>query len=472
MSFLAKVTEGLERRRGRSRLLDFAFTQLNAGDLRSIKAKKNILGEVFARGASILISLTLVPLTINYVDVTRYGIWLTISSIIGWFVFFDIGLTDGLRNKFAEAVARGQNDLAQTYVSTVYTILALIFSAVWLLFLVVNPYLDWTLILNVPAGMRADVTTLAVIVFTYFCMLFVLQVITTILTANQEPAKASLVNLSGQLLSLILVVVLVKTTEGSLVKLGIALCLAPILVFLAANFVVFSQENYRDYRPSWSKVDFSKARELFGLGVKFFVISIAFIIQYQTANIIIAQHFGGAEVTAYNIVHKYFGMPQMLFLIFLTPFWSASTEAFVKGDLEWIKASIKKYTFLYLLLVVGGGLMLILANPMYDLWLGKDTIDIDFIISVWGFLYFAANMFSLKYVYLLNGISALRIQFLSSLVSPVVFLVTALVLIRYFEMGVAALFIAGIIANFNGCILAPIQYYQIIHRQKAGIWIR
>lgn len=78
-------------------LTDF-FTK---GHERSIKAKKNILASFIIKGLSIAISLVLVPLTINYINPTQYGIWLTLSSIVAWFSFFDIGLTQGLRNKFA-----------------------------------------------------------------------------------------------------------------------------------------------------------------------------------------------------------------------------------------------------------------------------------------------------------------------------------------------------------------------------------
>jgi hypothetical protein len=80
------------------------------GHQRSINAKKNILLMLVIRGGSILISFFLVPLTINYVNPTRYGVWITLSSIISWFSFFDIGFGNGLRNKFAEAVAKGEND--------------------------------------------------------------------------------------------------------------------------------------------------------------------------------------------------------------------------------------------------------------------------------------------------------------------------------------------------------------------------
>src|SRR5690606_15983103 len=122
--------------------------KLNQGQGRTVKAKKNILGSVFIRGASIAISLVMVPLTIEYVNPTQYGIWLVLSSIVGWFSFFNIGLTHGLRNKFAEAKAKGEDGDAQMYVSTTYATLAIIFGLVWLIFLIVNPFLDWVAILD------------------------------------------------------------------------------------------------------------------------------------------------------------------------------------------------------------------------------------------------------------------------------------------------------------------------------------
>src|SRR5690606_20864249 len=109
--------------------------------------------------------------------------------------------------------------------------------------------------------------------FTYFCLQFVLRIIGTIITANQQPAIESLIGVLGQIVSLIFVLILVKTTEGSLVNLGIALCLSPLIVYIGAGFF-FYRGAYKKYRPLLSKVKFSHAKELFNLGLIFFIISI------------------------------------------------------------------------------------------------------------------------------------------------------------------------------------------------------
>ncbi len=448
------------------------FTKfITKGHERSIRAKKNIISSLVIKGVSIAISFISLPITLSYVDSSTYGVWLTISSIVGWFVFFDIGLTQGLRNRMAEARAKNDDNLAQIYVSTTYAILSIIFFCVWVVFIVVNNFLDWSKILNVSESMRPDVTTLAIIVFTYFCLSFVFRIITTVLLANQQPAGSSLIDLVGQIISLLIIIVLVKTTEGSLIKLGIALCVSPLVVLVGANFFLFNRP-YRKYRPMISKVKFSYARDLFQIGLVFFIIQVAGIVQFQTANIIIARNFGTADVTAYNIVYKYFGMLLMVFNIFLSPFWSASTEAFHKKDIQWIRNGIRRYNQLNILMTMASILMLILSETFYRFWLGEGKVSIGFTLSLWGFIYFNLSMFGGKYCSLLNGISALRIQFIASIISPIIYLVTANLLIKSFHIGVHSLFIASIIANFNGYFLGPIQYHMVINKNKRGIWIK
>lgn len=444
---------------------------VNKGKDRSVKAKKNIIASFFIKGLSIAISLVLVPLTINYINPSRYGIWITMISIVGWFSFFDIGLTQGLRNKFAEAKAKGEDNLAKIYVSTTYGILAVIFCIVWILFLIVNHSLNWANILKVSESMNSEVSTLAIIVFTYFCLNFVLRIITSLITADQQPAKADLIGVLGQLCSLIFIVMLVKTTEGSLIKLGIAFCLSPLLILIGAT-VFFFRGSFKKYRPAFSKIKLIHAKDLFNLGIIFFIIQVAGIIQYQTANIIIARNFTTADVTSYNIVFKYFGILSMMFTIFLEPFWSASTEAYFKKDIQWIKNAIKKYNYLNILLIIAGIIMLIFSEKIYTLWLGKGKVVIGFFLSLWGFFYFCTSMFSSKYVYFLNGINALRIQFIASIISPIIYIIVAYLLIRYYKMGVYSLFIASIIANFNGFILAPVQYHMVVNKNKKGIWVK
>ena len=116
--------------------------------------------------------------------------------------------------------------------------------------------------------------------------------------------------------------------------------------------------------------------------------------------------------------------------------------------------------------------MLIFSDTIYRLWLGEGKVEIAFTLSLFGFLFINTSIFGGKYVSFLNGISALRIQFIACLISPFLYIGLVLILIKYLNMGVHALFIASIVANYNTFILAPIQTHQILNKGKRGIWIK
>ena len=150
-------------------------TYLSKGNSRSVKLKKNILAIFLIKGFNILITMLMVSITIDYLNPTKYGIWITLSSIIGWFSFFDIGLGHGLRNRFTEALANNDKELARVYVSTTYGILSIIVISSILLFLIINPYIDWSIILNTSTILKNELSLLALIVFVLFCVRFVLM---------------------------------------------------------------------------------------------------------------------------------------------------------------------------------------------------------------------------------------------------------------------------------------------------------
>src|SRR5204863_247756 len=156
---------------------------VHQGSARSVNIKKNLLLSFLFKGMNIVIGLALVPLTIDFVSPTQYGIWLTLSSIFTWVSFFDIGLGNGLRNKFAEALAHNKPKLARIYVSTTYAVLSVIIGAALILFLFVNPFLNWNVILNAPDSPESELSKLALVVFTFFCLHFILQLVITVATA-------------------------------------------------------------------------------------------------------------------------------------------------------------------------------------------------------------------------------------------------------------------------------------------------
>ena len=439
---------------------------LNKGSKRSIKAKKNILAMFFIKGGNIALNFLLVPLTLHYVNSETYGIWLTISSMVAWLSFFDIGINNGLKNKLAEAFAHNDFELGKKYVSTTYAILSIIFLPLLTIGNLLLPYINWYSILNLSINDVQGLYTSISIVFSYFCIQFILSTINIILQADQRPADSALRSFIQHLFTIIIIFVLLLSTQGNLINLCIALCIAPILVLLLFNVTLF-KGRYKEISPSFSMVDFSTMPSLMKLGVQFFIIQIAAIIQFQMMNFIILRYYGPSEVTAYNIAHKYFSITYMVWGIFLTPLWAATTDAMAKNDIDWIKNAARKYLKLFFILSVISTFMLALARPIYKLWIG-DGVYISNSINIWTVVYYIVLMFGSTFVYILNGASLLRVQTIASLISPLTFLLSCYIFIKL-DVGVYGIIVSAILANFNGLILAPAQYYYNFEYKRSRI---
>jgi O-antigen/teichoic acid export membrane protein len=252
----------------------------------------------------------------------------------------------------------------------------------------------------------------------------------------------------------------------------LALGVAPTLVIILAN-IYFFKTKYRDYIPSLKFVKTKYAKDIMTLGIKFFVLQIAAIVQYQTILFLIAHYFDPLQVTSYNIAYKYFGILQMGFMILITPLWSGVTDAYNSGDIAWIRNAVKKYLYVLIPFIVIGFFTLIVAKPIYDLWLGENIVIVPFTISLLCYIFIATTLYATIFVFVINGIGALQLQFYSSIITSIGFIVLALLLIKRFHFGVESILISSIVSNIFGFIIAPIQYYQIIvKRKQTGIWVR
>lgn len=442
------------------------------GHERTVKAKKNIIASFAIKGVSIIVGFLLIRVTLDYLDQTKYGIWLTLSSFLTWFTFFEIGLGNGLKNKLSVALANKNYDLGKTYVSTTYAILIIVISFVAFLFFIINFFIDWTVILNTDKDLLGELTGLSFIVFGFFFLTFVLKLINIVLQANQRPAIANSFGPIGNLIALIVIYIITQYSKGSLIFLGWALSAIPTIVLIVAS-IYFYNTDYRRIAPSIAFVKFKYAKDLLSLGFKFFLIQISALIMFQSSNIIITQFYGPSEVTPFNIAYKLFSVISMVFAIIVTPFWAAFTEAWVNKDLIWVKNTVQKLFFIWIGLIVLGVFLFFISNSFFDFWLGKEkmtTIIISNKLKLLLILYFLLFTFGSIFNMFINGVGKITVQMYSLLVGAAMFIPIALFFIKYLNWGIESVVIAAILSNFYSPFVAPYQYYKILNKKARGIW--
>jgi Membrane protein involved in the export of O-antigen and teichoic acid len=445
----------------------------NKGHERTVLAKKNVTLSFLIKGISVLISLFLTPLTIDYVGVERNGIWLTLYSMAFWLNLFDIGLGNGMKNKLAEAKANGDNNLARKYVSSTYAIIGFVCIFIFLLFLIINPYLDWMKILgSVPAQYAKEVDGLVFIFVLAFCFTFVLNLIKVIATSDQRPALGAVMDVVGQVLILIGVLILSKTTPPSLISLGFVTAFAPVLVYLIASIILFSKR-YKKWKPSLKLVNLSLAKNMMNLGVKFFIATCAAFLVTYTLPFLILRLNTPIDVTNYNAAFKLFSVGYTLMGFIVFPYWASFTDAYTKKDFDWMKKSIKTLYKFYFIFIISQIIFLLFSSYIYDIWINRwlspeNTLTIPFSLSVTVCIYVSVLCWLNINIYPLNGIGKVNLQVYSSIVEIILLLPISLFLGHL--LGTIGIVLTPVIVYLPRIVWAPIQLNKLMNNKATGIW--
>lgn len=441
---------------------------LNSGHERSIKARKNILISFFIKGVSIIIGFIFVPLLINYLGTAEYGIWITMSSVIAWIGYFDIGLGNGLRNRFAESLAKGEYELAQIYVSTTYAGLIILFGLFFMVFLGISPLIDWSRVLNAPPSLARELHMLINITVGFFVIRFILKLLSVVIVADQRPAVANTFEPAASILSLIGVLFLMYFSEPSLLNLGIVLGVSPVIIFILAS-IYFYNKDYKRYRPVIKKVKFKYFKNLAGLGFQFFIIQITIVVIMSANNIIITQIVGPEAVTSYNVAYRYFGLITMAFAIIANTYWSAYTEAYIKGDISWIRKTTSALIKIWFGITITIVIMLLSSNIFYQFWVGE-KVKVPFLLSLFSALFVIISVWVSIYTYFINGTGKIKLQLYTTVFAALISVPMAIFLASNMGLGAAGVVLGSCLAYLPIAVISPIQYKKIINKTDHGIW--
>lgn len=439
------------------------------GDERTKKIKVNVFQSFICKGLSIVLSLLIVPLTIGFVSAEQYGIWLTISSIVGWVGYFDLGLGHGLRNKYAEAKAKGDYKLMSELVSTTYVLITIIFTILFIIFLAVNKFINWNSFLGISQVCNVSLQKIMVTLLGFFCLNMVLNALKSLLLGDQRTSMTSFLGVLEQLCSLILIFILTKKAEPDLYYLVFVYSGAPCLVAILFSIFLYVPKNslFHDIRPRIGNVRFSLSRTLLSLGGKFFIIQLSLLLIFQCVNIIISRNCGQIAVTQYNLSYKYFQILYMVSVIILTPYWSAFSDAYARNDHDWMNLAFTKLTRIMVLSIPMLGGMLLIAPIFFKIWIGNE-VCISFQLNLMVALYIFSQILSGMHTYIINGIGKVSLQ----LLLYVLFSILAIPAMNYLSLQFGVYGVLSVLTTvyLTQALFCRIQIRKILNNSAVGLW--
>ena len=438
-------------------------------DNRTILLRKNIFANFLIKGISGIIMLLLVPLTLKCLGVYANGVWQTISAALILIDNLDIGLGNGLRNKLTEFVAKGDWNNARRAVSTTQFLLIGIILPFMIFLIVLVNSVDLYTLLNVDSTAIKYLPLTISICIALFCSTFILKFLGNIYLGLQLPAISNFLAMSGQPIILLLTYIAYKNNLHSLLDIATINLASPLLIYILAYPYTF-YKRYPQLRPSFKFFSKAMTNCLFTMGVLFFLNQISSTIVLISSNMIVSRWFSPAMVTPYQIAYKYFSIPLIVFMVINAPIWSATTDAYQRNDIEWIKNSNHRMN--KTLLSFGGIILAMIAcsKYIYSIWIGSDIyIDIKLTISVGIYIYMM--MLSLVYCYYLNGIGALKLQLFCTLIGVAVYLLFSFIFFKL-SGNILSITISMGLSLIPNVICNKIQFTKIINKTAKGIWTK
>lgn len=442
--------------------------RLSSTNKRSARATINIALSFLIKGWAGGIQLLLVPLILACLGEYMAGVWLTISSMLLWMDSFDFGLGNGLRNKLAESVALDNWNEARRAVSTTFIIMLILIVPLTIIILTVLFNVDAYKILNIDVSRLSDLYTTLTTTIIIVAVTFVFKIIGNIYLGLQLPAVNNLLVVAGQSLGALAIFILHQCYgELSLLQVAVASTGATVLIYMIAYPVTFHY--YPDLKPSWKLFDKKMLNILLSKGLMFFILQISGIVLFMSSNILISNLLSPAEVTPYQVVYRYFSFVTMLFSIFVTPLWAATTDAYTKRDFDWIRGVTRRMYVLLALFAVLISVMLVLAPYVYEIWVGKD-LYINPLLSCMMAVYIMIIIYSLYFAHILFGIGHIRVQTYTTLIEAICFFPLAYVGAKLW--GTPGILAALLFVNLFCAVTNTIQYKKIISGKASGIWLK
>jgi O-antigen/teichoic acid export membrane protein len=422
---------------------------------------------VIARILSYAIRLMVIPLSLRLLGAERYGLWLTVGSLIAWMGVTDLGISPGLLNALARASGAEDRTLMQSHVSTALLAYASLAVPASVFTLIIAGWRGLGRLLGIPAGatLATDASMLVLLCGGVFAASLLANVVATVCSALQEGYLGAYASAGGAAASLALLVAL-PLPAGSVVDYGLVMAVPPLLANIVLGTYVFGRR-HPHLRPRLSLASMQSLRILIGYGGPLLLVQLGNLAMLYSSNLMIANRLGPAAVPLYAV-------PQSVFFVFtgacyliIAPYIAAFAEASGRGDWVWLrKRAVANLRNVMVLILVGNIGLVAFGRAVIRIYTHSIVVPTPaFLLAMAG--YCLLVVWSMTNGVLLIGLGRVGTKAVLQLSVAAVFLTASWLLLP--GLGVIAVPIAGVLAYSVDAIWSLPVGLRHIRRQVAAM---
>jgi O-antigen/teichoic acid export membrane protein len=355
-----------------------------------------------------LVMIFSIRLSLPYLGVERFGIWMTIASLVGLLSFLDLGVGNALTNRVARIGTPSYKRYFPRCIGAgLFVVLNVALLTAIILYLIAE-YFPWHPLLNISNETLYNETHVAIKIFV---ILFALSIFTgginRIFFGMQKGYESNISSIAGSILSFILILTTIKFDGGIPTLLA-----ASMSGNIAASFALLGLLAFRG-QISLRKLNKSIALEipyLLKMGGGFFLLQIGTIAVFGADNLIIASALGVVTVATYSVVQKLFQFVAQPFAIINSGLWPAYANAKEHGDKPFILKTLARSMIVTIFGSTLFSLLLFTFGKQIISWWTHGEVQVSYLLiasfGLWSIIEASASAFAM----FMNGVSLIKVQ--------------------------------------------------------------
>lgn len=382
------------------------------GDLARQRYQRAALAAVTAAASKVAIvvaNLAIMPLMLSHLGLERYGIWLTLQSLLGMVALVDLGIPNAAQNAMTSAAARRDlqrlGNLASTALALLCgisaTILAAVFASWWAL--------PWQTLLPAGDGRTSNEVAIGAAVFAAaFALSGPLGFVESVSAAFQQASIGNLARTAAAVGAL--AATWLAVAAGASFEVVCIATVSPLLLAWAGAWAVaLSMHPEVHVRPG--VVSAQTGSSLLRSGLAFYGIQVCAVLGFGIDSILLSALSGPAAVTQYAVPQRIFSLVLVAATVCLAPLWPAYADARARSDQPWISHTLKFSLAATMLLASVAALAVALTLPwLMKNWLGGAVAASPLMVAGLAALT-ACQSVGAAIAFYWNGTGQLRLQF-------------------------------------------------------------
>ncbi|MBL0710394.1 MAG: oligosaccharide flippase family protein [Colwellia sp.] len=380
-------------------------------------AQSSAVGLV-SRLTNVLSGLITVPLTLPYLGIEQFGIWMALTGFIAFLSFTDLGISIGLQTALSKCDGEDDKVKPSSYISSAMALILIIVLLLIVFTCFLLPLLDVTYLIKLEkTDTELLLITTQVLILT-FAFGLPAGLVQRVFEAYQYGVYSNSLLIIGRVFSLISVFVSIELGFGLPIMLMLYMGLPFAVLILGGGYLFYTR---KWLRPNVLKIKSKFIKEILSVGALALFAQLGSSIMTTGPLLILSSNYGAAAIVPFALTQRLLGVVSILLSAVLGPLWPAYTEAKARGDILWIKKTFYKSILFSIVAVIPFFIFFTVAGQwLIEIWSGDSLVVPSFsllmVCNVWMVIFAGIRALSM----FLNGIGQFKGQAIYGLLLPII----------------------------------------------------